>query len=54
MLVLEILKFKRFRERELRRQVETGEIAALSDDQIEEEVQHDVDTGEFQVVQPRD
>ena len=29
-LVLEILKFKRFRERELRRQVETGEIAALS------------------------
>ena len=29
-IVLEILKFKRFRERELRRQVETGEIAALS------------------------
>ena len=29
-LVLEILKFRRFRERELRRQVETGEISALS------------------------
>ena len=29
-IVLEILKFRRFRERELRRQVETGEIAALS------------------------
>ena len=34
-IVLEILKFKRFRERELRRQVETGEIAALSEAEIE-------------------
>ena len=34
-IVLEILKFRRFRERELRRQVETGEIAALSASEIE-------------------
>jgi UDP-GlcNAc:undecaprenyl-phosphate GlcNAc-1-phosphate transferase len=53
-LVLEILKFKRFRERELRRQVQTGEIAALSEDQIEEEVERDLETGEFQAVRPPD
>jgi UDP-GlcNAc:undecaprenyl-phosphate/decaprenyl-phosphate GlcNAc-1-phosphate transferase len=53
-LVLEILKFKRFRERELRRQVETGEIAALSDDQIEQEVERDIETGEFEAVRPPD
>ena len=49
-IVLEILKFKRFRERELRRQVETGEIAALSDSEIEEEVEREVETGDFEAV----
>jgi UDP-GlcNAc:undecaprenyl-phosphate GlcNAc-1-phosphate transferase len=51
-LVLEIFKFKRFRERELRRQVETGEIAALSQDQIDQEVERDLETGEFEAVRP--
>ncbi len=49
-IVLEILKFKRFRERELRRQVETGEIAALSEEEIEEEVEREVETGDFEAV----
>ena len=49
-LVLEILKFKRFRERELRRQVETGEIPALSETQIEQEIEREVETGEFEAV----
>jgi UDP-GlcNAc:undecaprenyl-phosphate GlcNAc-1-phosphate transferase len=49
-IVLEILKFKRFRERELRRQVETGEIAALSESEIEREVEREVETGEFEAV----
>jgi UDP-GlcNAc:undecaprenyl-phosphate GlcNAc-1-phosphate transferase len=44
---LELLKFSRFRARELRRKVETGEIAALTPDQIEDEVEREVDTGEF-------
>jgi hypothetical protein len=48
--VLEILKFKRFRERELRRQVETGEIAALSEAEIEAEAARDAETGEFEAV----
>jgi len=52
--LLEILKFKRFRERELRRQVQTGEIAALSEDQIEHQVERDVETGEFEAVRPPD
>jgi UDP-GlcNAc:undecaprenyl-phosphate GlcNAc-1-phosphate transferase len=52
--VLEILKFRRFREHELRRQVETGEIEALSEDQIEQEVEHDLETGEFEAVRPPD
>jgi UDP-GlcNAc:undecaprenyl-phosphate/decaprenyl-phosphate GlcNAc-1-phosphate transferase len=51
-VVLEILKFKRFRERELRRQVETGEIAALSEDEIEDEIEREVETGEFEAVRP--
>jgi UDP-GlcNAc:undecaprenyl-phosphate GlcNAc-1-phosphate transferase len=51
-LVLEILKFKRFRERELRRQVETGEIPALSASQIEHEIEREVETGEFEAVPP--
>jgi UDP-GlcNAc:undecaprenyl-phosphate/decaprenyl-phosphate GlcNAc-1-phosphate transferase len=49
-IVLEILKFKRFRERELRRQVETGEIPALSDSQIEHEIEREVETGDFEAV----
>src|SRR3712207_920952 len=51
-LVLEILKFKRFRERELRRQVETGEIPALSRDEIEGEIERELETGEFRAVTP--
>ncbi|HEX2234632.1 MAG TPA: MraY family glycosyltransferase [Thermoleophilaceae bacterium] len=51
-VVLEILKFRRFRERELRRQVETGEIAALSEDEIEDEIEREVETGEFEAVRP--
>jgi UDP-GlcNAc:undecaprenyl-phosphate GlcNAc-1-phosphate transferase len=53
-VVLEILKFKRFRERQLRRQVETGEISALSESEIDEEVERDLETGEFEVVRPPD
>jgi UDP-GlcNAc:undecaprenyl-phosphate GlcNAc-1-phosphate transferase len=53
-LVLEILKFKRFRERELQRQVETGEIAALSSDEIDRSIEREVETGEFQAVRPTD
>ena len=51
-LVLEILKFKRFREREIRRQVETGEMPVLSQGQIEEEIVREVETGEFEAVRP--
>ena len=51
-LVLEILKFKRVRERELQRQVETGEIAALSSDEIDRSIEREVETGEFQAVRP--
>jgi UDP-GlcNAc:undecaprenyl-phosphate/decaprenyl-phosphate GlcNAc-1-phosphate transferase len=52
-LVLEILKFKRFREREYERRVETGEIAALSRKEMDREIERDVETGEFQAV-PRE
>ncbi|HEV3378918.1 MAG TPA: MraY family glycosyltransferase [Thermoleophilaceae bacterium] len=51
-IVLEILKFRRFRERELRRQVETGEIPALSDSEIEHEIEREMETGEFEAVRP--
>ena len=51
-LVLEILKFRRFREREIQRQVDTGEIAALTADQIEQEIDREVETGEFEPVRP--
>src|ERR687889_1719582 len=46
--ILEILKFRRFREREIQRQVETGEMPALSADEIEREVDREVETGEFE------
>jgi UDP-GlcNAc:undecaprenyl-phosphate/decaprenyl-phosphate GlcNAc-1-phosphate transferase len=49
-IVLEILKFRRFRERELRRQVETGEIPALSESEIEHEIEREVETGDFEAV----
>jgi UDP-GlcNAc:undecaprenyl-phosphate GlcNAc-1-phosphate transferase len=49
-IVLEILKFKRFRERELRRQVETGEIPALSQREIDHEIEREVETGDFEAV----
>src|SRR5919109_836837 len=51
-LVLEILKFRRFREREIRRQVETGEIPALTNAQIEHEIEREVETGEVEPVRP--
>jgi hypothetical protein len=44
-VVLEILKFRRFRERQLRRQ-------AYSEDEIEEEIAREVETGEFEAVEP--
>jgi UDP-GlcNAc:undecaprenyl-phosphate/decaprenyl-phosphate GlcNAc-1-phosphate transferase len=47
-VVLEILKFRRFREVELRRKVETGELPALSDQDIEHEIEREVETGEFE------
>jgi UDP-GlcNAc:undecaprenyl-phosphate GlcNAc-1-phosphate transferase len=49
-VVLEILKFRRSREREIQRQVETGEMAALSADEIRREVDREVETGEFEAV----
>jgi UDP-GlcNAc:undecaprenyl-phosphate GlcNAc-1-phosphate transferase len=49
-VVLEILKFRRFREREIQRQVDTGEMPALSADEIEREVEREVETGEFEAV----
>jgi UDP-GlcNAc:undecaprenyl-phosphate/decaprenyl-phosphate GlcNAc-1-phosphate transferase len=51
-VVLEILKFRRFREREIRRQVETGELPALSEREIEVEIEREVETGEFEAVRP--
>src|SRR3954467_4090932 len=53
-LVLEILKFRRSREREIQRRVETGEMPALSADQIRQEVDREVETGEFEAVRPSD
>jgi len=44
-LVLEILKFRRFRERQLRRQ-------AMSEEAIEAEIVREVETGEFDAVEP--
>lgn len=52
--VLEILKFRRFRERQLRHEVATGEHAALSDEEIEHEIEYEVETGEFDAVVPDD
>src|SRR4051794_9657244 len=49
-VVLEILKFRRSREREIQRQVETGEMPALSAEQIRREVDREAETGEFEAV----
>jgi UDP-GlcNAc:undecaprenyl-phosphate GlcNAc-1-phosphate transferase len=49
-VVLEILKFRRSREREIQRQVETGEVPALTAEQISDEVDREVETGEFEAV----
>jgi UDP-GlcNAc:undecaprenyl-phosphate GlcNAc-1-phosphate transferase len=49
-LVLEILKFRRSREREIQRRVETGEMPALTADEIAHEVDREVETGEFEAV----
>ena len=51
-LVLEILKFRRFRERQLRRASETGEVPALSEPEIRAEIEREVETGEFEAVEP--
>jgi|1186.fasta_scaffold10048_2 UDP-GlcNAc:undecaprenyl-phosphate GlcNAc-1-phosphate transferase len=48
--VLEILKFRRSREREMQRQVETGEMPALTPDEIRQAVDREAETGEFQAV----
>ena len=49
-VVLEILKFRRSREREIQRQVDTGEMPALTAEQISDEVDREVETGEFEAV----
>jgi UDP-GlcNAc:undecaprenyl-phosphate GlcNAc-1-phosphate transferase len=49
-VILEILKFRRFRTREIQRQVETGEMPALSAEEIEQEIDREVETGEFEAV----
>jgi UDP-GlcNAc:undecaprenyl-phosphate/decaprenyl-phosphate GlcNAc-1-phosphate transferase len=51
-VVLEILKFRRVREREIQRQVETGEMPALTADEIDQEIEREVETGEFEAVRP--
>jgi UDP-GlcNAc:undecaprenyl-phosphate/decaprenyl-phosphate GlcNAc-1-phosphate transferase len=51
-VVLEIVKFRRFRERQIQRQVETGEMPALTEAEIEREIEREVETGEFEAVPP--
>ena len=53
-IVLEILKFSRFRERQIQRQVETGDMPVLTQDQIDAEIAREVETGEFEAVTPPD
>jgi UDP-GlcNAc:undecaprenyl-phosphate/decaprenyl-phosphate GlcNAc-1-phosphate transferase len=48
-LVLEILKFRRFRERQLRREAQATGRAALSEAELEQ-IEREVETGEFEVV----
>jgi len=49
-VVLEILKFRGFRERDIRRRVETGELPALTQEEIDFEIEREVETGEFEAV----
>ena len=49
-VVLEILKFRRFRETDIRRRVETGELPALTQEEIDREIEREVETGEFEAV----
>jgi UDP-GlcNAc:undecaprenyl-phosphate GlcNAc-1-phosphate transferase len=49
-VVLEILKFRRVREGQLRRQAATGEIPSLSPSEIEAEIAREMETGEFEKV----
>jgi UDP-GlcNAc:undecaprenyl-phosphate GlcNAc-1-phosphate transferase len=49
-VVLEIFKFRRFRERQLRHEAETGERPALTEAEIEQEIEREVETGEFEAV----
>ena len=51
-LVLEILKFRRFRERQLRKQAPPDGKPALSESEIEAEIEREVETGEFEIVRP--
>jgi UDP-GlcNAc:undecaprenyl-phosphate/decaprenyl-phosphate GlcNAc-1-phosphate transferase len=50
-LLLEILKFRRFRERQLRRAAANGS-GDISDREIEDEIDREVETGEFKAVRP--
>ena len=52
-VVLEILKFRRLREAQLRRQAATGDIPVLSEHEIEAEIAREVETGEFEAVDRR-
>jgi UDP-GlcNAc:undecaprenyl-phosphate/decaprenyl-phosphate GlcNAc-1-phosphate transferase len=49
-LVLEILKFRRFRERQLRREAVAHGEPPPSEEEIEEEIVKEVETGEFEAV----
>src|SRR5215218_848098 len=49
-LVLEIFKFRRFRERQLRREAVADGRPALSDADIQQEIEREVETGEFQAI----
>ena len=49
--VLEILKFRRFRERQLRREAVTHGEAPPSQREIDEEIEREVETGEFEALQ---
>ncbi len=49
-LVLEIFKFRRFRERQLRRAAERGEAPPLSEHEIDEEIERELETGEFDAI----
>ncbi|MEX2253258.1 MAG: MraY family glycosyltransferase [Thermoleophilaceae bacterium] len=51
-LVLEILKFSRFRERQLRKQAVADGATPLSDSDIEAEIEREVETGEFEIIRP--